>query len=137
MTHRLPIRRIALPAIVLAVLAVAGFVFQAEGQTVRPARIAVVVDTPQGSDPALVERAEAAVAAARAGGAGAQLRVTRTATEQLSVTHYLAAQGYDAIVGVGLERSVAVDPVSAKYPDTTIATVAPGALAAAVATAAR
>jgi basic membrane lipoprotein Med (substrate-binding protein (PBP1-ABC) superfamily) len=137
MTHHFPIRRIALPAIVLAVLAAAGLVFQAEGQIVRPARIAVVVDTSQGPDPALVQRAEAAVAAAKAGGADAQLRVTRTATEQLSVTHYLAAKRYDAIVGVGLERSVAVDPVAAKYPGTAIATVAPGGLAAAVTTAAR
>src|SRR4051812_35320515 len=137
MTHHLPTRWIALPAIVLAVLAVAGFVFQAEGQTARPARIAVVVDTSQGPDPGLVERAEAAVAAADAGGADAQLRVTRTPTEQLSVTHYLAAEGYDAIVGVGLDRSLAVDPVAARYPETTIATVAPRALAAAVTTAAR
>jgi hypothetical protein len=137
MTHLLPTRWIALPAVVLAVLVVAGFVIQAEGQTERPPRIAVVVDTANGPDVTLVARAERALAKARTGGADAQLRVTRTPTEQLSVTHYLAAKGYDAIVGVGLARSIAVDPVAARYPGTAIDVVAPGALASAVAAAAR
>jgi hypothetical protein len=138
MTHLLPTRWIALPVIALAVLVVAGFVIQAEGQTLRPPRIAVVVDTAGGPNPALVARAETVLATARArSGADAQLRVTHTPTEQLSVTHYLAAKGYDAIVGVGLDRDVAVDPVAAKYPGTTIETVAPGALAAVVAATAR
>jgi hypothetical protein len=51
----------------------------------------------------------------RAAGPGAQLRIPRTATEQLSVTHWFAARGFD-IVGVGLSRRVAVDPVAARYP---------------------
>ena len=138
MTRFLPTPWIALPAIVLAVLAVAGFVIQAEGQTVRPARIAVVVDTSQGPNPPLVERAAQALARAEAAtGAEFQLRVTRTPTEQLSVTHYLAAEGFDTIVGVGLDRSLAVDPVAAKYPETRIATVAPGGLSAATIAAGR
>jgi basic membrane lipoprotein Med (substrate-binding protein (PBP1-ABC) superfamily) len=137
MTHLLPTRWIALPAIVVAVLVVAGFVIQAEGQTVNPPRIAVVVDTAGGPDAALIAQADEALEAAEAAGADAQLRVTRTPTEQLSVTHYLAAKGYDAIVGVGLDRGVAIEPVTAKYPGTTIRTVAPAQLATAVAVAAR
>ena len=137
MTHLLPIRWIALPAVVLVVLVVAGFVIQAQGQTVQPTRIAVVVDTANGPDPALVARAEKALEAANARGAQAQLRVTHTPTEQLSVTHYLAAKGYDAIVGVGLDRSTAIDPVVARYPATSITTVTPRELASSVASAAR
>jgi basic membrane lipoprotein Med (substrate-binding protein (PBP1-ABC) superfamily) len=59
---------------------------------------------------------EIALAAQRDAGPGAELRVPRTATEQLSVTHWFAARGYD-VVGVGLSRSVAVDPVARRYPD--------------------
>jgi basic membrane lipoprotein Med (substrate-binding protein (PBP1-ABC) superfamily) len=137
MTHLLPTRWIALPALVLAVLVVAGFVFQAEGQTVAPRKIAVVVDTSHGPDAALAARAAHVLGAAEAAGAQGQLRVTRTSTEQLSVTHYLAAKGYDVIVGVGLDRAVAVDPVTAKYPGTAIETVSPDGLGAAVAAAQR
>jgi hypothetical protein len=54
-------------------------------------------------------------AAQRAAGPGAELRIPRTATEQLSVTHWFAARGYD-VVGIGLSRRVAVDPVAARYP---------------------
>jgi hypothetical protein len=137
MTYILPTRWIALPAIVVAVLVVAGFVIQAEGQTVQPTRIAVVVDTSRGPAPGLVERAGAALRHVEAAtGAEGQLRVTRTPTEQLSVTHYLAAKGYDAIVGVGLDRALAVDPVASRYPETRLTTVAPGELAAAATTAA-
>jgi hypothetical protein len=57
-----------------------------------------------------------AVAAQRAAGPGAELRVPRTATEQLSVTHWFAARGYD-VVGLGLSRQIAVDPVAQRYPN--------------------
>jgi hypothetical protein len=133
MTSNLPNRWIALPAIVVAVLAVAGVAIQAEGQTVRPARIAVVVDTSKGPAPALVDRATAALRAAEdATGAEGQLRVTHTPTEQLSVTHYLAAKGYESIVGVGVDTALAIDPVAARYPDTRLENVAPAGLDAAV-----
>jgi ABC-type sugar transport system substrate-binding protein len=56
-----------------------------------------------------------AVAAQRAAGPGADLRVPRTETEQLSVTHWFAARGYD-VIGVGLSRRVAIDPVAERYP---------------------
>src|SRR4051794_4476252 len=70
------------------------------------ARPVVVVATPAlAADP----RAQAAIARA-----GAQLRVPRSPTEQLSVTHLFAARGA-TIVGAGLDRRVAVDPVAARY----------------------
>jgi hypothetical protein len=57
----------------------------------------------------------AVTAALRSAGPDAELRVPRTATEQLSVTHLFAARGYD-VVGVGLDRRIAVDPVARNYP---------------------
>jgi Flp pilus assembly protein TadG len=47
----------------------------------------------------------------------AELRLPRTPTEQLAVTHLFAARGY-TIVSVGLVRRIAVDPVLASYPAT-------------------
>jgi basic membrane lipoprotein Med (substrate-binding protein (PBP1-ABC) superfamily) len=94
-------------------------------------RVVVVVDAAAGRDPAVLAEARAAVA--RAGGE-AQLRVPRTATEQLSVTHYFAAQRYDVIVGVGLDRRVAVAPVAGKFPDTRFVAARPGHVAEALAT---
>ena len=102
-------------ALALVALFVAGFVFQAEGQSPVPPRFVVVVDESAGRDAAAIEAATDAIRAAR--GADGELRITRTPTEQLSVTSYFAARGYD-IVGVGLDRRVAVDPVAARYPET-------------------
>jgi basic membrane lipoprotein Med (substrate-binding protein (PBP1-ABC) superfamily) len=101
----------------LALVAV-GLVAEADSATHEPNRVLVVVDTAGERDPALVSAAEAAVARAERSGADAQLRVTRTPTDQLSVTHYFAAKGYDSIVGAGLDRAIAVDPVAARYPHT-------------------
>jgi ABC-type sugar transport system substrate-binding protein len=83
-------------------------------------RIVVVVDASAG--PGALAEARAAVDRA---GDGAQLRVPRTPTEQLSVTHYFAAKGYD-VVGVGLNRRVAVAPVQERYPNTRFVAAAPG-----------
>ena len=118
---------------VAAALVVAGFVFQAEGQSPAPPRFVVVVDESAGRDAAAVEAATRAVRAAR--GADGELRITRTPTEQLSVTSYFAARGYD-IVGVGLDREIAVDPVAAHYPDTRFSLTGAGGLPSAVAGAA-
>ena len=106
-----------LPSLLLAVVAlgVAGFVFQAEGQSPVPPRVVVVVDQSAGRDDAAVDAATRAVTAAR--GVEATLRITRTPTEQLSVTSYFAARGYD-VVGVGLDPEIAVDPVAERYPTT-------------------
>ena len=91
-------------------------------------RVVVVVDAAAG--PAVQAEAEQAVKAA---GPEAQLRVPRTATEQLSVTHYFAAQEYRLVVGVGLDRDVAVAPVASKYPRTRFVAVEPGQVARALA----
>jgi basic membrane lipoprotein Med (substrate-binding protein (PBP1-ABC) superfamily) len=88
-------------------------------------RVAVVVDAAAAEDPAVLAEAKAAVAAA---GPEAQLRVPRTATEQLSVTHYFAAQGYRLVVGVDLDRDTAVTPVAEEFPRTSFVTAEPGGL---------
>jgi basic membrane lipoprotein Med (substrate-binding protein (PBP1-ABC) superfamily) len=93
-------------------------------------RVVVVVDAAAADDPAVLAEAEAAV---RAAGPEAQLRVPRTATEQLSVTHYFAARGYRLVVGVGLDRDVAVAPVAAKFPRTRFVAAEPGQVARALA----
>ena len=93
-------------------------------------RVVVVVDAAAASDPSVLAEARAAVK--RAGGE-AQLRVPRTATEQLSVTHLFAARGYSVIVGVGLNHPVAISPVAARFPDTRFVTVTPGQVGPALA----
>lgn len=97
---------------VLALTVVSGL---QPAETTPDPRAVVVVDAAAARDPAVLTEARAAVAAA---GDRAQLRVPRTATEQLSVTHYFAARGYRTVVGVGLDRRIAVDPVASKYPRT-------------------
>lgn len=92
-------------------------------------RVAVVVDTTAGENPAVLAEAQAAVA--RSHGA-AELRVTRTPTEQLSVTHYFAVRGYDLVVGVGLDDRVAVTPVARKFPHTQFRAALPGQIAEAI-----
>jgi basic membrane lipoprotein Med (substrate-binding protein (PBP1-ABC) superfamily) len=90
-------------------------------------KVVVVVDASAGTDPAVVAEARAAVD--RAGGEG-QLRVPRTTTEQLSVTHYFAVRGYDLIIGIGLDRRVAVGPVAEKFPRVRFVAARPGRVAA-------
>ena len=98
----------------------------------------VVVDTSAGPEPALVERATAPIGRAeRATGAEGELRVTRTPTEQPSVTHYFAARGYDTVVGAGLDPAIAVAPVTRRFPGTRFALTGDRGLPAAVAAAAR
>jgi hypothetical protein len=92
-------------------------------------RAVVVVDAAAASDAAVLAEARAAVDAA---GGNAQLRVPRTPTEQLSVTHLFAAQGYGLVVGVGLDRRVAVAPVAERFPRTGFVTAAPGHVAQAL-----
>jgi len=123
MTRLLPIFLIA-----ALVLGVAGFVLPAEGQSPAPPRFVVVVDESAGRDQAAVDAATRAVKAAR--GADGELRITRTPTEQLSVTSYFAARGYD-VIGVGLDREIAVDPVAERYPDTRFSFVGADGVAAA------
>ena len=114
------------------VLGVAGFVLPAEGQSPRPPHVVVVVDQSAGDRPEAVAAATRAVEATR--DAQAELRITRTPTEQLSVTSYFAARGYD-VVGVGLDPDIAVDRVAERYPDTRFTLIDAGGLTAAVAAA--
>jgi hypothetical protein len=100
--------RVRLLPILLVAAVLAGCAAVAGAQSGGGREVVVVAD-------ASVPRATV-VAAQRAAGPGAELRVPRTITEQLSVTHWFAARGYD-VVGVGLSRRVAVDPVADRYPD--------------------
>jgi basic membrane lipoprotein Med (substrate-binding protein (PBP1-ABC) superfamily) len=93
-------------------------------------QVVVVVDAAAGRDPAVLAEAQAAVERA---GDGAQLRVPRTPTEQLSVTHYFAAKRYDLVVGVGLDSRVAVTPVASRFPQTQFVSASPGRVAATLA----
>jgi basic membrane lipoprotein Med (substrate-binding protein (PBP1-ABC) superfamily) len=111
----------------LALLAVIGIA--QTGSAAPERRVVVVVDAAAGRDPAVLAEARAAVARA---GDEAQLRVPRTPTEQLSVTHYFAAQGYDLVIGVGLDRRVAIAPVARRFPQTQFLAVRPGQVARAL-----
>jgi basic membrane lipoprotein Med (substrate-binding protein (PBP1-ABC) superfamily) len=112
----------------LVALTVSGCVQAAVAAPER--QVVVVVDAAAGRDPAVLAEARAAVERA---GDGAQLRVPRTPTEQLSVTHYFAAKRYDLVVGVGLDRRVAVTPVAERFPQTRFVTAQPGRTAATLA----
>lgn len=116
--------------LIAGILALAIFAVAQAAPAAPERRVVVVVDAAAGREPAVLEEARAAVARA---GSEAQLRVPRTSTEQLSVTHYFAAKGYDLVVGVGLDRRVAVTPVAEKYPHTTFVSAEPGHVAPALA----
>jgi hypothetical protein len=86
---------------------VAGLSAAPEAHPTRAAeRVAVVVDASGAG-------AEQRLAAARSDAAerGATLRVPRTLHDQLSVTSMLAADGYDRIVGYGLEEYASIAPL--------------------------
>ena len=115
--------------LIAGILALAIFAVAQAAPAAPERRVVVVVDAAAGRDPAVLEEARAAVARA---GSEAQLRVPRTSTEQLSVTHYFAARGYDEIVAVGLDDRVAVAPVQRKFPGTEFVAARAGAIAAAL-----
>jgi basic membrane lipoprotein Med (substrate-binding protein (PBP1-ABC) superfamily) len=116
MTHRL-----ILIAALLALIVFGGL----QTASAAPEReVVVVVDAAAG--PAAIAEAEAAVKAA---GPEAQLRVPRNSTEQLSVTSYFAVRGARLVVGVGLDRDVAVAPVAAEYPRVRFVAAEPGQVA--------
>ena len=95
-----------------------------QGASAAPQRrVVVVVDASAAKDPAVLADARTAVTQA---GDEAQLRIPRTPTEQLAVTHYFAAQGYTLVVGVGLDHPIAISPVAAKYPNTRFVTAQAG-----------
>jgi len=106
---------------ILLALTASGCVQAAAAATAR--RVVVVVDAAAARDPAVLAEARAAVGNTD----GAELRVPRTPTEQLSVTAYFAARGFD-VLGVGLTERIAVTPVSAHYDDVRFTTTQPGAV---------
>ena len=116
--------------LIAALLALAVFGGLQTAAAAPERRVVVVVDASAASDPAVLAEAEAAVEAA---GPEAQLRVPRTSTEQLSVTHYFAVRGARLVVGVGLDRDVAVEPVADKFPQTRFVAAEPGEVASALA----
>jgi basic membrane lipoprotein Med (substrate-binding protein (PBP1-ABC) superfamily) len=97
--------------VLVAVFAISGAAaLTAEGD--KP-KVAVVVAGQAAEQPSVVARARD-IAADR----GAQLRVTHTTADELGVTHLLAAQRYDEVLTIGVDRRIAIDPVAARYPDT-------------------
>ena len=89
---------------------VAGLSAAPEAPAPRAAdRVAVVVDA---SGPGAESRISAARADARE--RSAAFRAPRTLHEQLSVTAFLAAEGYDTIVGYGLEEHAAIAPLDGR-----------------------
>jgi basic membrane lipoprotein Med (substrate-binding protein (PBP1-ABC) superfamily) len=113
-----------LTAVLLVAIAAAGCVTVAEG---GQEKVLVVLGGKAAQSPALIEQARDAVS--RAGGAEVQLRVPRTATEELGVNHMAAASGYDTIVAVDLDRRISVDPVAQRYPHVRFITTAADAAA--------
>ena len=93
-------------------------------------RVAVVVGGRAAANPALL--AQAGALAARAHGADVQLRIARTPTEELAVTHVLAVEGYDAVITLDLDRSVSVAPVARRFPHVRFLSARPATLPATV-----
>jgi hypothetical protein len=97
-------------ATTLAAIAALAGVAQAAGGTGPPQtqdNVAVVLAGADAQNDKLIEAAQ-----------GVPVRVPRTAAEQLAVTHLLAARGERPVIGVGLDRRVAVAPVARRYPGT-------------------
>ena len=78
----------------LLAFVVAGIAFQASGSADLRERFVLVADSASGTSPA--EAAAAVRDRERSTGADGEFRIARTPTEQLSVTHYFAARGYDS-----------------------------------------
>jgi hypothetical protein len=93
----------------LAALAVLAGAARAAGGTHSPARggVAVVLAGKAAQRDDLIAAAK-----------GVPVRVPRSAAEQLAVAHLLAARGERTVIGVGLDRRVAVAPVARRYPGT-------------------
>jgi hypothetical protein len=121
-------------AATLAIAAAAAAVTQAaagappRAAAANPERVAVVVGGRAASDPAVLARASRLVG--RRLGADVRLRVARTPTEELAITHVLAVEGYGAVVGVDLDRAVSVAPVARRFPHVRFISTRPATLAA-------
>ena len=58
----------------------------------------------------------------------AVLRVVPTTAEELGVTHLLAANEYDRVLTIGVDRRIAIDPVAARFPETRFVELSASAL---------
>lgn len=116
-----------LAALALLVAAAAASTQPAAGD---PRRVAVVLGGRAATAPGLLAEVRALAAGTR--GAELQLRVPRTPTEELAVTHLLAAAGYDAVVTVDLDGRVSVAPVARRFPRVRFIAARPATLAATV-----
>jgi hypothetical protein len=76
-------------------------------------KVAIVVAGRAAEQPATLQRVRALATDEHA-----QLRVIHTTAEQLGVTHVLAAQGYDEVRTIGVDRRIAVAPVQRRFPET-------------------
>ena len=96
-------------ASILAALAAFAGVAQAAGDADPPARdgVAVVLAGKAAQRHDLIAALK-----------GIPVRVPRSGAEQLAVAHLLAARGERTVIGVGLDRRVAVVPVERRYPGT-------------------
>jgi len=102
--------RTIIAATLIAVAAI-GCASVAEGE--QP-KVLVVLGGDAAQSGALIQRAKDAVA--NTTGEEVELRMPRTATEELGVTHMAAARHYDTIIAVDLDARVSVDPVARRYP---------------------
>jgi hypothetical protein len=100
-------------SILLAALAVGGATAQAGGESSSRKSVAVVLAGNAATRADLIAALK-----------GVTVRVPRSGAEQLAVTHLLAAQGVRRVIGVGLDRRVAVEPVARRYPGTRFESVA-------------
>jgi hypothetical protein len=107
-----PRRWVALPGLLAVALLGAGAAVNPAPSQPRE-RFAIVADAGLQAEAAAAVRARE-----RATGAEGTLRIARTPTEALSVTHLLAAQGYDTVITDGIDERIAVAPVAERYPAT-------------------
>ncbi len=122
MTRTLPTfpkRWVAFPGLLAAAVLAATLISPAAAPDGAP-RFAIVSDAASGTTAA--QAAAAVEARERATGADGDYRITRTPTEALSVTHLLAAEGYDTVIVDGIDERVAVAPVAERYPATRFVT---------------
>jgi len=72
-------------------------------------RTAIVIAGEAATNPVTIARARATTD---------DVRVAKTTSDQLGVTHMLAARGYDTVLTVGVDRRIAITPVEKKFPHT-------------------
>jgi hypothetical protein len=108
-------RRILIVALALAAVVTLNAITAAGDDA---GKTAVVIDSSVAHDPARLAAAQEWLRRSDpAGAADVAPRVPAGATQQLAVTSALATRGYDTIVAIGLDRSVALDPVVQRHAD--------------------